>query len=93
MINCGSFSVTDFFSSTGHSLSAQEIKASKRNMKMNNRMKDMIREMCIYTIFLLLIILVINTNQDRNAYLQNADLTNTYTSNMNKVFREHNTHY
>ena len=56
-------------------------------MKMNNRMKDMIREVCIYTMFLLLLILVINTNQDRNAYLQNADLAKAYTSNMNKVFR------
>ncbi len=90
MIDCVFFlTLTDFFSSTGNSLSAQEIKASKRKMKLNNRMKDMIREVCIYTTFLLLLILVINPNQDRNAYLQNADLTKTYTSNMSKVFRDH----
>ncbi len=51
-------------------------------------MKDMIREVCIYTTFLLLLILVINTNQDRNAYLQNADLTMTFTSNLKKVFAD-----
>ena len=56
-------------------------------MRLNNKLKAMIQEVCYYATFLLLLVLVINTNQDSNAYLQNADLTKIYTSNMSKVCR------
>ncbi len=54
-------------------------------MEMNRKMKVMIREICFYVLFLFLLLFVVNTNQDGNTYYQNADLVNTYTSDMDQV--------
>ena len=65
---------------------AKELTQTRRKVRMDRKMKGMIREVCSYVTFLLLLILVINTNQDGSrAYYQNADLAGMFTSDMDEV--------
>lgn len=66
-------------------MSAKEMRATRRKVQMDAKMKAMIREVCVYVTFLLLLILVVNTNQDDRTFYQNADLANRFTSNITKV--------
>ncbi len=75
----------EFLADIGNQLSTEEMDEARHKLEINSKMKAMIREVCYYLGFLLLLILVINTNQDANTFYQNVDLVNTYASSMDEV--------
>ena len=71
-----------FFSvPTDEDISTQdEIASNQRKQKVDNQMKTMIREILLYCIFLFMLLLVANRQQDSQSYQQSYNLIQTLTS-------------
>jgi len=57
-----------------------EKEAIKRKHKVDDQMKTMIREILFYGVFLALLLIVANGQQDNNSYQQNSNFIQTLTT-------------
>jgi len=65
-------------------MTVDEITEAKRKAEMDAKMRTMIREILFYVVLLFLLLVVINGQQDSNAFLQNhsiASLFKKYSNN------------
>ena len=68
-------------------MTPDEIAEAHRKKKIDTKMSSMLREVAIQVIFILLLMVVINGKQDTNAFLQNQDLRNTFSANLEEVLK------
>ena len=68
-------------------MTPDEIAEAHSKKEIDTKMSSMLREMALQIMFILLVMVVINGNQDTNAFLQNQDLRNTFSANLEEVLK------
>ena len=60
-------------------MTEDEIAELKHKAEIDNKMKSMIREVLFYLLFIILLLIVVDGQQDTNSYLQDNDIINLFT--------------
>ena len=62
-----------------NNLTSDEINAARFKIEIDNKMKDMIREILFYGLFLFLLLVVVDGQQDNNSFQQNQNIAYMFT--------------